>query len=335
MSGGGIIRDARVLTADYLPNKLVHRSGERGEIARSLKPVIEGGHPENILIYGPPGTGKTAMARYVVEELKEETFVQSSYVNCFSQKSRFEIFYELLDEKLTTPRDGTSTEKIVDMFEEKTRKEPTVVIIDEVDQITNDEVLYELSRFKNMAIIFVANDSKIFSHFEDRVRSRFSSIRRIKFHRYSEEELKDILELRRKHGLEKDIISDEQLFRIAESSGGDARVAVNSLRLAAREAERKELEEVTEEVLEEAVSNAHNETRVDSLERLNDHQKTAFEILKDEGEMQIGELYDIYQEKVENSKSRRTLLRYLKKMESYDIIETQGMTSSATYRVPE
>jgi orc1/cdc6 family replication initiation protein len=330
-----VIEDARVLTADYLPNKMVHREGERQEIARCLRPLVDGGSPENMLLYGPPGTGKTAMANYVVEELKEKVFANSSYVNCFSQKSRFEIFYELLDQKLTTPRDGTSTEKIIDMFEEKTRKEPTVVIIDEVDQITDDEVLYELSRFQNVGIIFIANDQKIFSHFEDRVRSRLSGMRRIHFRRYNEDELADILELRQEHGLKDSSISEGQLKEIAARSGGDARMALNSLRFAAREAERQELEQITSEIVEEAVSDAYDENRLESLSRLNEHQKAAYKILQEEGEMQIGSLYDKYQEAVEEDKSRRTLLRYLKKMVNYDILEMEGSTSSASYRIAE
>ncbi len=333
--GEGIIQDARVLTADYLPNKLVHREGERQEIARNLRPLVDGGNPENMLLYGPPGTGKTAMARYVVEELKEEIFAQSSYVNCFSQKSRFEIFYELLDQKLTTPRDGTSTDKIVDMFEEKTRKEPTVIIVDEVDQVSEDEVLYELSRFQNTGIIFIANDPKIFSHFEDRVRSRLSGMRRIKFSEYGGEELTDILRLRRKHGLRDSSIEDEQLERIAARSGGDARVALNTLRYAAREAEREKLEEVTDEMVEEAVSQAYEDNRLDSMDRLNEHQKEAYGIIEEEDEIQIGDLYDRYRESVDDPKSRRTMLRYLKKMVNYDILEKKGSTSSARYMVSE
>lgn len=332
---GSIITDARVLTADHLPNKMVHREGERQEIARCLKPLVEGGNPENMLIYGSPGTGKTAMANYVVEELKEEVFANSSYVNCFSQKSRFEIFYELLDQKLTTPRDGTSTEKIIDMFEKKTREEPTIAIIDEVDQITDDEVLYELSRFQNVAMIFIANDQKIFSHFEDRVRSRFSGMRRIHFRRYEKDELADILKLRRKHGLSDSSVSDEQLEEISGRAGGDARMAVNALRFASREAEIQELNEITNDIIEEAVSDAYDENRFESLSRLNKHQKAAYKILQEEGKMQIGELYDKYEKKIEDEKSRRTLLRYLKKMANYDILEMKGSTSSATYKLVE
>jgi orc1/cdc6 family replication initiation protein len=334
-SGNQIIGDARVLTADYLPNKLVHRDNERQEIARNLKPILDEEQPNNMLLYGKPGTGKTAMAKYVVEELQKENFVQSSYVNCFSEKSRFEIFYELLDEKITTPRDGTSTEKVVQKFEDKTKEEPTVIIVDEVDQISDDSILYELSRFQNTGIIFIANDQRVFTHFEDRVRSRLSRIKRIRFKKYTTEQIIDILKLRRKHGLREGCIHNPDLQKIAGRAGGDARVALNSLRFAAREAEDQGLEEISEDIIEEAISDAYDEEKLESLESLNKHQKAVYKVLQEKGEMQMGELYEAYRTKVEDSKTKRTLRRYLNKMEAYEVVEAEGKKSAKSYSLTE
>lgn len=330
-SGNRIIGDARVLTADYLPNKLVHRDGERQEIARNLRPILEDGWPNDMLLYGPPGTGKTAMARYVVEELKKEKFVQSSYVNCFSQKSRFEIFYELLDEKVTTPRDSTSTEKVIEKFEEKVRKKPTVLIIDELDQINDDDIIYELSRFKKTAIIYIANDQNVFSHFEGRVRSRITGLKNIRFRKYSTDELTDILELRSEHGLREGTLETSQLRSLASNADGDARMALNSLRFAAREAENREEEKISDSIIKEAVSSTSGDEQLKSPESLNKHQKAVYEILEDGGEMKMGDLYENYRTHIDDPRTKRTLRRYMNKMEAYKVIESSGTKSGKTY----
>ncbi len=330
-----IIEDARVLTADYLPNKMVHREGERQEIARNLRPVLQDEPPVDMLIHGRPGTGKTAMSKYVVKQLKKQTFVQTPYVNCFSQKSRFEIFYELLNRKATVPRDGTSTEKVISRFEEKVRENPTIITVDEVDQIRDDDALFELSRFRDAGLIMIANDPNVFANFDERVSSRFSGIHKIRFKPYDQDQLVDILKLRREHGLRDGSISTEQLRRIAASAGGDARVAINSLRLAAQTAENQDMDSITEETVEESVSDAHDRNRLESLEKLNRHQKKLYKILQQEGELGMKNLFNQYRDEVDDPRSKRTVRRYLNKMQAYDVVEKLGGKKGASYRLED
>ncbi|MFQ3308229.1 MAG: orc1/cdc6 family replication initiation protein [Candidatus Nanohaloarchaea archaeon] len=329
--GKQIIEDARVLTADYLPNSMVHRDNERQEIARNLRPVLQEGQPLNMLVHGPPGTGKTAMARYVVEELKKETFVKTPYVNCFSQKSRFEIFYKLLGKKATVPRDGTSTEKVIDLFEKDVRKNPTVITIDEVDQIADDDVLFEISRFQKAGLILIANSPNALANFDDRVRSRLSGMKKVRFKRYSSDQLFDILKERREYGLYPDTISDDQLKTISGNASGDARMALNSLRIAVQDAENQGLEQVTDEIIDQSITDSQDQDRIESLERLNRHQKSVYNLLQEEDNLKMSELYSLYQEEVDNPKTKRTLRRYLNKMEAYELISSRGEKSGKIY----
>lgn len=324
-----------MLTADYLPNEMVARDTERQEIARNLQPMTENQPPIDMLLYGPPGTGKTSMARYVVEELKSEMFAESAYVNCFSQKSKFEIFYEMLNRKLTVPRDGTSTEKVIELFREKVRESPTVIVVDEVDQVTDDEVLFELSKLRNSGIIMIANDANVFGHFDQRVRSRLSGVRKIRFRSYSTDQLVEILKRRREHGLRKESISEDQLRIISKAADGDARIALNSLRNAAQEAEKQGMKSITDNIVEDSVEVSKNRTRISSLERLNKHQKTVYEILEEEGEMKMSGLYQRYCEEMNENKSKRTIRRYMNKMEAYEVIESEGAKKSTRYSVAE
>ena len=330
-----VIEDARVLTADYLPNKMVHRDNEREAIASNLRPILEEEPPIDMLIYGPPGTGKTAMAEYVVDELeKHSPEVLSGFVDGFGQPSRFEVYYKLLrDMNEFVTRGGTSTGELVDKFEEKAYDSPMVVVLDEADQIKDEKVLYDLSRFQNAAIILIANREDVFTDMDDRIRSSFSALEEIRFKAYNSDQLFDILQDRRKYGLRDGAVTDSVLKLIASKSNGDARVAISTLRKAAQKAEKKGRENISREAVEDSFSDAIEEDRSVSLQKLNEDQKKLYKILKNEEEISSGLLFEKYRDKVQDGPTDRTLRRYMKKMEAYGLIESSGSTRDRVYRL--
>lgn len=332
-----IIEDARVLTADYLPNKMVHRDNEREAIASNLRPILEDQPPIDMLIYGPPGTGKTAMAEYVVDELKKHSpEVLSGFVDGFGQPSRFEVYYKLLrDMNEFVTRGGTSTEELVDKFEEKAYNSPMVIVLDEVDQIKDEKVLYDLSRFQNAAIILIANRSDVFVDMDDRIRSSFSALEEIRFKAYKDSELFDILDDRREYGLVDSAVSDSVLKLIASKSNGDARVAISTLRKSAQKAGKNSSEKISKDIVKESFSDAVKDNRSISLKKLNEDQRELYNILKDEEEVKSGELFQAYREKVEEGPTDRTLRRYMKKMEAYGLVEAEGSTRDRKYSLKE
>jgi orc1/cdc6 family replication initiation protein len=330
-----VIKDARVLTADYLPNKMVHRDNEREAIAANLRPILKDEPPIDMLIHGPPGTGKTAMAEYVVNELeKHSPEVLSGFVDGFGQPSRFEVYYKLLrDMNEFVTRGGTSTQELVDKFEQKARNSPMVIVLDEVDQIKDEKVLYDISRFQDAAIILIGNRQDIFADMDDRIRSSFSGLEDIRFKAYDESQLFDILDDRREYGLRENVVEDSVLKLIASKSKGDARVAISTLRKAAQKAEKKGLEEIPREKVEQSFSDAVEENRSVSLQKLNEDQRKLYNILKEEGELGSGKLFERYREEVEEGPTDRTLRRYMKKMESYGLVEKKGSTRDRVYRL--
>ena len=332
-----VIDDARVLTADYLPNRMVHRDNEREVIASNLRPILDDQPPIDMLIYGPPGTGKTAMAEYVVDELeKHSPEVLSGFVDGFGQPSRFEVYYKLLrDMNEFVTRGGTSTEELVDKFEEKAYKSPMVIVIDEVDQIKDEKVLYDLSRFQNAAIILIANRDDIFADMDDRIRSSFSSINEIRFKAYNDDEILDILKDRVKYGLRDGAIDDSTLKLIASKSGGDARVAISTLRKAAQQSEREGLDKIDREIVKESFSDAVKDNRSVSLQKLNEDQRKLYDILKEEKELKSGNLFEAYRDQVEDGPTDRTLRRYMKKMEAYGLVEAKGSTRDRKYSLKQ
>lgn len=322
-----VIEDARVLKADYLPNRMVHRDPQVKEIKRNLEPMLEKGRTRNMLLYGPPGTGKTTMAEYLVDEMqKYSSEVISGSVNCWRYPSRFKVYYNILKDLGVNliHRTGTPTDELVDKFRSKAEKRPTIVILDEVDQIEDERILYDFAREENVSLIMIANKETALYNVDDRIRSSLEGTTEIHFPKYSKDELVDILEDRREWGLRNEAVSRKGLRKIAVRAQGDARVAINTLRIAAEEAEKEGMEEIRTDLIEDAMPKAEEENKSRSIDNLNKHQKILYEIIEEEDEIKPGELYERYEEEVEEPKVKRTLRKYLSKMDHYRLIESEG-----------
>ncbi|MFB6217454.1 MAG: Cdc6/Cdc18 family protein, partial [Candidatus Aenigmatarchaeota archaeon] len=283
-----IIEDARVLTADFLPNRMVHRDSQITEIKRNLEPLLQNSSPRNMLLYGPPGTGKSTMAEYVVDELqKYSSNVVAGSVNCWRYPSRFKVYYNILQDLGVNliHRTGTPTDELVDKFQSKIQDRPSIVILDEVDQIEDERILYDFARESNAALIMIANKETALYDVDERIRSSLEGTKEIHFPAYPKDELVDILKDRQKWGLREDVIGTSLLHRIANRANGDARVAINALRIAAEEAEADDLEEITGNIVEDALPAAEKENKSKSIDKLNHHQEVLYNIVKENTEI--------------------------------------------------
>jgi len=329
-----VIEDARVLTADFLPKRMVHRNAQVTEIKRNLEPILDDGTPRNMLLYGPPGTGKTTMAEYVVDELKKHSSnVVSGSVNCWRYPSRFKVYYNLLQDFGTNiiHRTGTPTDELVDKFKSKVGNRPSIVILDEVDQIEDERILYDFARESNTALIMIANKETALYDFDDRIRSSLEGTKHVRFPEYTKEQLVDILEDRVKWGLRDNAVEKSMLHRIGNRADGDARIAINALRIAAERAEAEESEEISQEVIENALPAAEEENKSKSIDQLNRHQSVLYEIIEEHGEIKPGKLYEEYSDEVEDPKVKRTVRKYLSKMDHYRLINSEGEGRWRTY----
>jgi Cdc6-like AAA superfamily ATPase len=179
----------------------------------------------------------------------------------------------------------------------------------------------------------VANKETALYNVDDRIRSSLEGTKEIHFPEYSKDELIDILEDRRKWGLRDGSVSRENLRRIAVRARGDARIAINTLRIAAEEAEHQELEEISSEIIDESMPKAEKENRSKSIDKLNKHQEKLYRIIEEEEKIKSSELYEKYREEAENPKVERTLRKYLSKMDHYRLIEAEGEGRWRTYTI--
>lgn len=330
-----MIADARPLQPEFVPGDVRHRDGEVDALTSGLKPVLRGDHAEPVLLHGPSGTGKTCIARYAVERLREQVVdLDTQYVNCWEDYTRFKTLYRVLkglDHAFDVHRQSTPRDELLNRLRDALER-PYVVILDEVDQLEEKDVLYDLHRVSGLSLVLVANaDEELFAELEERIASRFKTATRIHFDRYGTREMVGILEDRIRWGLHEGVATGDQIRWIADAAGGDARVAIGTLRAAAQRGDQRGLRRLTDEIIREAAPEAKVEIRRKNLGKLTDHQRVLYDIVEEEGEVAPDALYEAYRGAVEEPKSRRMVRNYLQKMRRYNLVKAVGEGRARTY----
>ena len=234
---------------------------------------MKGNRPSNILIFGKTGTGKTATAKYLGKEIKKATSslpdpladVRYIYINCEIVDTQYGVlqnignrFIDDFDERI--PPTGWSTERVFNVLWEKIDQSPRVVVVvlDEIDRFvykSGDDTLYHLTKINDdlknaqISIIGISNDLKFTELLDPRVQSRLSD-EKIVFPPYDADQLKDILRQRTDIAFEKGVIDDSVISLCAAVEAherGDARRALDLLRVAAELAERQKEDIITEQ----------------------------------------------------------------------------------------
>jgi len=331
-----MIRDARVLQAGFVPKEVVHRDAEANHLSNALNPITRDEPAETAFLFGPSGTGKTCLAKFIVERLRQEVLdINHQYVNCWQNYTRFRTLYRILEgigQTLDIHRQSTPKDELLERLRQYDGP-PYVVILDEVDQLEDMDVLYDLYTLPNISMILIANrEEELFARIDERLSSRLMNSTRIRFVKYTTEELVAILQARVDRGLTADAVTHSQLEQIADAAAGDARVGIGILRNAAQHAERNNTDCITQTAITDAIPDAKAEIQQQTVETLTQHQKQLYEIITDHGSIQPGELYETYCEQVEEPKTKRTVRNYISKMCQYNLIVTDGQNRGRTYR---
>lgn len=171
-------------------------------------------------------------------------------------------------------------------------KRKIIVCLDEADQLKDTSVLYNLGR-SGTSVVLVANNEYFFATLDPRISSSLW-VKRIHLKKYNASELIDILKERSEYALRPNVIDNLVLRIISQIADGDARVALQTLRNAAKIAEKKNLERITIEEAKEAVKDARLSKRAYQVSKLSVHERMLYNILERNGKMKSGKLYDEY-----------------------------------------
>ncbi len=273
--GNRIFKDKSILQSNYRPEEIPHREEQIKQVASILAPVLRGERTSNLFLYGKTGTGKTLSILYVRDELlkrakKDSDFnLRIEYLNCKLKKvsdTEYRILAEMI-KKLggEVPNTGLPTETVYSKFIEMIDKEKQflVFILDEIDQAVkkiSSDFLYNLTRLNSelsksqICIVGISNDLTFLDNLDPRVRSSLSE-EEIVFPPYNALQLQEILNKRSESAFKEKVVQEGVIAKCAAFAArehGDARRALDLLRIAGEIAERDNSKKIMMKYLDEA-----------------------------------------------------------------------------------
>ncbi len=319
----------QVLQCNYIPSKILHRDEQINQISSILAPSLRLERPSNLFVYGKTGTGKTATVKAISEQIvkvsqKQNIPIKIFYLNCKLKKVA-DTEYRLIAAlarffNKAIPVTGLPTDEVYkilfDTIDEE--KQLVVFVLDEIDHLirkTGDELIYNLTRIntelKNaqVSIIGISNDLGFANNLDPRVKSSLSEEELI-FPPYNAPQLQEILRERAEKAFEKGVLEEGTIQKCAAYAArehGDARRALELLRVAGELAEREQNKVISIKHIDRAEEKIEYERFIDVVKtQPKQYQATLYSVMNHEKETNTGDIYDTYW-KVCNASSLRPL----------------------------
>lgn len=288
-AGNNLFKNKTILQSNYTPQDILHREQQIESIASVLAPVLRGERVSNLFLYGNTGTGKTLSIQHVGNKLISKNKENGNdnlrlvYVNCKlgkTSETEYRILARLIAELGgSVPSTGLPTGDVYSRFVEliDNKKQTVLIVLDEIDQAVkkiSDDFIYSLTRLNSelknaqISLIGISNSLTFLDNIDPRVKSSLAE-EEITFSPYDALQLQDILKKRADQAFREGVLEEGAVAKCAAYAArehGDARRALDLLRVAGEIAERENSKKILETHIDSANAKIEKDKMLDIIE---------------------------------------------------------------------
>ena len=321
------------LDFDYIPKLFKYRENNQKYIAECIKPIFNDRDGRNLFVFGSQGIGKSACIKVVLRELQEKSDINCAYINCWKFDTSFKVVSEICSLIGYKWIHNKRTDELIDAAKKILNKEGSVIILDEVDKLEDQDIIYSLlEELNKKCLILITNDNEYLVNLDTRIKSRLRS-EMIEFKPYSLNETEGILKQRMEFAFVKDTFDEEGFKKIVDKTFNleDLRIGLFLMKEAAERAESDSSRKILLKHVDESLKNLDKFMLKDKLE-VGDTK--ILEIVKENSGKTIGNLLEIYH-KNGGDIGYKTFSRRIKDLEKAGLISTKEVVKNGKTRIVE